>query len=263
MEDKSRPYWSTSPLYGWGHLESLAVGDSHYWGVFAGLYDIEVYNTHFGKFNSEFGMQGMPSMNSIKKFSLPEDWSLDSSVMLTHERHPSQYGNIMHYVDLYYQSPATFEFTTYVCQAMQSYAMKTAFESHRRNKPRSMGTLMWQLNDVWPVTSWSGVDFYGTWKAVHFQSKRLFGDIFISAYQNDDNHISIYVVSEKNFDLTGDLTIKVLSFEGTVLFEKVLSNLSVLDNDSKKVFSINTDSDLSGVDQTSSVIYMSFLSHHD
>jgi beta-mannosidase len=87
--DPSRPYWSTSPLYGWGHEESLLVGDSHYWGVWAGKEDIEVYNKKFGRFNSEYGMQGMPCMNSVKKFSLPEDWSLDSPVMLMHEKHPT------------------------------------------------------------------------------------------------------------------------------------------------------------------------------
>jgi beta-mannosidase len=87
--DDSRPYTSTSPTIGWGHAESYTQGDSHYWGVWAGLEDIENFNIKYGRFTSEYGMQGMPCMNSVKKFSLPEDWSLESPVMLLHERHPS------------------------------------------------------------------------------------------------------------------------------------------------------------------------------
>ena len=82
--DNTRPYISSSP-----NSESQRKGDNHSWGVWANKQDIETYNTIVGRFTSEYGMQGMPSMNSIKKFTLPEDWSLESPVMLLHERHPS------------------------------------------------------------------------------------------------------------------------------------------------------------------------------
>jgi beta-mannosidase len=90
---------------------------------------------------------------------------------------------------------------------MQAYAMQTAIESHRRNKPRSMGTLMWQLNDVWPVTSWASVDYYGTWKAVHYMQKRIYQDLIISVHNNSDSQIDIYLVSELAADLEGTLSI--------------------------------------------------------
>jgi beta-mannosidase len=104
-------------------------------------------------------------MNTIKKFSIPEDWSLTSPVMQLHERHASGFGNLQYYLSLYYQNVTDFEMFVYVSQSSQTLAMRIAVESHRRNKPYSMGTIMWQLNDIWPVASWSGVDFYGTWKS--------------------------------------------------------------------------------------------------
>jgi len=113
-------------------------------------------------------------MNTIKKFAKELDWSLNSTVMLLHERHVSRYSTLELYSNMYYKPAADFEKYTYQTGVMQGLGIKIAVESHRRNKPYSMGSLVWQLNDVWPVTSWASVDSYGTWKAQHYVTKRLY-----------------------------------------------------------------------------------------
>ena len=101
-------------------------------------------------------------------------------------------------------------------QVLQGDAVKTAIEAHRRNRPYCMGTLFWQHNDCWPVASWSSRDYYGKWKAQHYFAKKAFRDIMLSTMDNDDD-ITVYVVSDKLKHVTGTLLIETYKYDGTLL----------------------------------------------
>src|SRR5207253_1451616 len=106
-----------------------------------------------GRFVSEYGMQGMPGMRTMKQFALPQDMDTSSPVMRTHQKHPFGWENIKYYIEQKFRTPKSFEDLVYVSQLMQADAIRTAIEAHRRNKPTTMGTMFWQWNDCWPVTS--------------------------------------------------------------------------------------------------------------
>jgi beta-mannosidase len=187
--DPSRSYWPSSPSMGWGRDSAYSKGDVHYWGVWWGKEPVEKYNEKVGRFNSEYGMQGMPDMKTISGFSddahqpqsfhIPYDTS--SVVMKTHQKHPFGYENIKFYIEQKFKTPQTFEDLVYVSQLMQADAVKTAINAHRRNQPITMGTMFWQWNDCWPVTSWSAIDYYGRKKALYYEVKRLFNPLFLFA----------------------------------------------------------------------------------
>jgi beta-mannosidase len=217
--DPARPYHPSSPSIGWGRKESLLSGDSHYWGVWWGGQPFEIYTEKVGRFMSEYGFQGMPSMNSIKKFTLTEDRKIGSPVMQVHQKHPRGTELINLYMERDYKIPSDFENYIYVSQLLQAEGMITAIEAHRRAMPRCMGTLYWQFNDCWPVTSWSSVDYYGNWKALHYFSKDAFSQTLVSPTLENTN-LKVYVITDdaKGFDAI--LKLKLMDFDGKNIWEK-------------------------------------------
>ena len=184
--DPKRPYWPSSPSLGWGRDSAYKKGDVHYWGVWWGKEPVEKYNEKVGRFNSEYGMQGMPDFKTIEKFTIPGDRDTSSSVMKIHQKHPFGYENIKLYIENKFRTPKTFEDLVYVSQLMQADAIKTAIEAHRNKYPTTMGTMFWQWNDCWPVVSWSAIDYYGRKKALYYQVRRSYADSIVRINDNGE-----------------------------------------------------------------------------
>ncbi|MGE4513228.1 MAG: glycoside hydrolase family 2 protein [Chryseobacterium sp.] len=190
-------YWPSSPSIGWGHKESLTEGDSHYWGVWWGEQPFEIYNEKVPRFASEYGFQGMPTLQTTKSmFSGKPDLSLQNGTIKAHEKHARGWEIIDNYMKRDYKVPADFVKYNYVSQLLQARGMQTAIEAHRRAKPYNMGTLYWQLNDCWPVVSWSSIDYLGNWKALHYQVKRSFENQIILQEEKDEI-LSFYVINDE------------------------------------------------------------------
>lgn len=218
------PYWQSSPSSIVPKQHATVTnknGDVHYWGVWWGKQPFEKYANNIGRFMSEYGFQSFPELESIKKYALPEDYDIESEVMCHHQR--SKIGNvtIKEYMDKYYRKPADFEKFIYVGQVLQAYGIQFAIEAHRRAMPYNMGSLVWQLNDCWPVASWSSSDYYHRWKALQYEIKRSFEPVIISAWKTDDN-TNISIVSDKLNDIQAQLELKVCDFSGKVLQTRTL-----------------------------------------
>ncbi|MGF1925357.1 MAG: glycoside hydrolase family 2 protein, partial [Bacteroidia bacterium] len=163
--DPSRPYISSSPKLGWGVKESITEGDSHYWGVWWGGEDFETFEKKTGRFVSEYGMQAMPNYSSVLRFTKPEDRYLFSDVIRSHQKAGNGFAKLAGYVNNYLLDSAkidklSVEDYTYLTQCVQYYGFKNMILIHQAKAPYNMGTLLWQLNDCWPVASWSITDYY-------------------------------------------------------------------------------------------------------
>ncbi|KQT30927.1 beta-mannosidase [Chryseobacterium sp. Leaf405] len=222
-KDKSI-YWESSPSIGWGHKESLTEGDSHYWGVWWGEQPFEIYNEKVPRFASEYGFQGMPSLENIKAmFSGNPDLSLENPTIKTHEKNARGFQIIDEYMKRDYVVPKDFVKYNYVSQLLQARGMQIAIEAHRRAKPYNMGTLYWQLNDCWPVISWSSIDYLGNWKALHYQVKRSFENQVILT-EEKDGILNFYAVNDELKRFEGvQLEMEVNKFNG----ENILTAVSV------------------------------------
>lgn len=179
--DGSRPYISTSPKNGWGHKESFTEGDSHYWGVWWGLEDWEIFENKTGRFVSEYGMQAMPNYSTIKNYTNSSDRYLFSTVINAHQKASDGFKKLNHYLHKYFVDTAklstlSLEDYTYLTQCLQYYILKNSIAIHRSKEPYTMGTLLWQLNDCWPVTSWSITDYSREPKAAYYAVKDAYRD---------------------------------------------------------------------------------------
>ena len=174
-----RPYITTSPLYGWGHPECVTHGDSHYWGVWWGEEPFEKYAEKTGRFMSEFGFQSYPMLSTLRRV-IPEDQLyIDSPAMKNHQKHGRGREIIDKAMRQYYgfdSKTLNLEDYCYVSQLLQAWGTGYGIFQHIRQQPHCMGTLYWQLNDCWPVASWSSIDFYGNWKALHYRVQDLYAD---------------------------------------------------------------------------------------
>lgn len=224
-------YWPSSPSIGWGHKESLTEGDSHYWGVWWGEQPFEIYNEKVGRFMSEYGFQGMPTLATTKTmFSGVPDLSLQNSVIKAHEKHARGWEIINEYMKRDYHVPADFVKYNYISQLLQARGMQIAIEAHRRAKPYNMGTLYWQLNDCWPVVSWSSIDYLGNWKAFHYQAKRSFEPLLISVAETEKAY-DIYFINDLMNAVSADSGAELFDFDGNFLWgidaaDKIKANSS-------------------------------------
>ncbi len=176
-------YWPSSPSSGgsFDNPNDFNRGDVHYWEVWHGQKPFTEYRKYFFRFASEFGFQSFPSPKTIDQFTLPEDRNIFSEVMEKHQKNGAANGKILYYLADNFKYPKDFDSLVYTSQVLQAEAIKYGVEHWRRNRGRCMGAIYWQLNDCWPVASWSSIDYYGRWKALHYYAKRFFASVLLSA----------------------------------------------------------------------------------
>ena len=219
LYDGTRPYWPSSPSKGWGRPESLTEGDVHYWGVWWGELPYEVYREKVGRFNSEYGYQSYPDYSTLLKIAEGEALSKDAEVIAAHQKHARGTRQIDDFIKRYYPNaqPKDFEEYVHLSQLSQAYGMEIAIEAHRTAKPYNMGTLYWQLNDAWPVTSWSSIDYYGNPKVFQERLKTLYAPVLLSLDKKD---YGVFVTSDLLRNIDGLLTVNVCDLEDHLLFEQ-------------------------------------------
>lgn len=213
--DGTRFYMHSSPYEAnWGRPNSWKTGDSHNWGTWHGRKPFESFDTDVPRFMSEYGFQAFPEMKTIRTFAEEKDFELESPVMNAHQKADIGNALIRQTMRLYYRVPEKFEDLVYVGLVLQGQGIRHGIEAHRRNRPYCMGSLFWQLNDSWPVVSWSGIDYYGNWKALMYQSKRAFAPILINAIKEGDD-LCVYLVSDELQDHDGvRLDVELMDFDG-------------------------------------------------
>lgn len=255
-------YWSSSPSIGWGRKESLLQGDSHYWGVWWGKEPFEIYEKKVGRFMSEYGFQGMPNLETLKKVLHNEDLNFNSEAFKNHQKHPTGYETINEYMERNYVVPKDFEDYAYVSQLLQARGMKIAIEAHRRAKSYCMGTLYWQFNDCWPVTSWSSLDYYGNWKAFHYQAKRSFENVLLSVEVTDSGIYKFFVINDGMQNYVGELKAEIRNFNGQLLWQR--SSYCKSDASSNVSAILLPFPSLKEIDTKNSYLKMEFISgdHH-
>ena len=194
-------------------------GDMHFWTVWHALAPPTDYLKVKPRFMSEYGFQSFPEMRTIRTFAKPEDLDIRSTVMQSHQKNHGGNERILTYMLREYREPKDFASFVYLSQVQQAEVIKLGAEHLRRNRPRTMGSLYWQLNDCWPVASWASVDYYGRWKALQYYARRFYDDVLVSPYEHDGK-VEIYVVSDKLQPMSGKVHARLLDFSGNVLSEK-------------------------------------------
>lgn len=245
--DPGRFYWASSPQASDSISRDFDNGDHHYWGVWWGKEPFSNYHTNLARFMSEYGFQSFPEYNTVKKYTKEEDWDIYSEVMKSHQR--SSIGNKT--IELYllrdYKKPEKFEDFLYVGQVLQAEGTRQAMEGHRIAMPYTMGSLYWQLNDCWPVASWSSMDYYGNWKAMQYFSKKAFANILVAPRLEGDT-LKTYVVSDKLESIDGDLNLKLLDFNGNEIWSDNRT-IKVKSNTSEVYYSVDVNEILKGTNR--------------
>jgi beta-mannosidase len=210
-------YYESSPRYSRYNPKSFTEGDNHDWFVWHDEKPFEHFEENVPRFMSEYGFQSFPDWRTIESFTDINDRELESKVMLDHQKHPKGNALIKKYMDRSFQKPKNFEDFTYISQLVQADGIGRAIEAQRRAKPYCMGSLYWQMNDVWPVASWSSMDNKGHWKALQYAAREAFADVLLSPKVLKDS-LSVSLINDKKTTVEGDFFIYVMDFAGKVLY---------------------------------------------
>lgn len=222
-------YWPASPSSGGSFFKpnDENMGDTHYWKVWHGERPFKDFRNYYFRYLSEFGFQSFPTLPTIKEFTLEKERNIFSRVMEMHQRNDSANGRILKYLSQTYLYPTTFEGLIYASHLLQAEAIKYGVEHFRRNRGRCMGTIYWQLNDIWPTASWASIDYNGRWKALQYYAKRFFAPITVSFEEIDEFTNRVAIVSEPSeIKLGGKFCVKNETLED---IESVL-NYSICNN---------------------------------
>ena len=181
-EDPAAFYWPSSPSSGGNYDNPWDEnrGDVHYWDVWHGNKPFTEYRKFYFRYLSEFGFQSFPCLKTVESFTEETDRNIFSRVMEMHQRNAAANGKILNYLSAMYLYPKDFDSLLYTSQLLQADAIRYGVEHFRRHRGRCMGAVVWQLNDIWPVASWAGIDYYGRYKALHYAEKRMFAPVMIS-----------------------------------------------------------------------------------
>jgi beta-mannosidase len=177
--DPTRVFWPSSPCSGDRDYERNSHynrGDCHLWGVKGSDFHLDGYYAIKARFVSEYGFASYPPMRLVKKFAAPEDMRLDSPVWLNHIKKPQVVGIISNHLERYYHKPKSFEEVIDLSRKWQAFAVGTVTENWMKKAPYCRGTLLWQLNDWWPCTSWSLIDYDGVPKPAYEAVKKIFAE---------------------------------------------------------------------------------------
>jgi len=237
--DGTRDYWPSSPKNGWGKPESLTEGDVHYWGVWWGELPYEAYLEKVGRFNSEFGYQAYPNIETkhqkhprgeeliqkhIERYVISTEAKRNGEIpRKLEEISPlptvGRNDNDDSVISSLSRNPLIAETNekVYYSQLSQAYGIGLAIEAQRAAKPRCMGTLYWQLNDAWPVISWSSIDYEGNKKILHERLAELYAPILIGVLPTTDDNFTVYAVSDLYREINATLLLKVKDFDDNIL----------------------------------------------
>ena len=221
--DQTRPYWPSSPSSGGNFQDpqSPDYGDSHYWKVWHEGFPLESYRSFDSRFMSEFGFESFPDMKTIKSFCQENQMFYDSEIMENHQKNPAGNQKIYDYMEKRFNIPKSFEKQVILSQITQAEAMEYGVEHWRRNRNNChcMGALYWQINDCWPVASWSSIDYYARWKALHYFAKKFYNPFYINAFETND-FFEIWFCNDLPMKFKGKYTFKLMDLFGKILYEK-------------------------------------------
>lgn len=217
----SHNYWPSSPMGGWKKPVTAAKpqsGDLHFYIAMLNL-PFSAYQETPSRFFSEHGFHAWPDKKAVYEFTNPEDRQIDSPVMNAHNKELSGNALISKYILMYYREPKNFDSYIYLSQAVQAEGMKLALETHRSWMPYTMGTLYWQINDVWPGATWASMDYKNRLKPLHYKVKKAFAPISVIA-SDFKNEFKVNVVADQMKSFKAKIEMKITDFDGKVLWNK-------------------------------------------
>ena len=200
--DPDRSYWPSSPSSDvpFDDPNSQRQGDTHYWDVWHKRKPFTAYRDQFPRFMSEFGFQALPPLATIRTYAEEPDWNMTSYIMEHHQKNASGNGLMIAQMTDHFRLPKDFPSLVYLSMVLQSEGIRYGVEHWRRHIDRVAGIIYWQLNDCWPVASWSSLDYFGRWKALHYAARRFFAPLLLSI-EDRGAEADIYLTNDQPGDL--------------------------------------------------------------
>ena len=201
-------YWPASPSSGGGFDDPTCEtrGDVHFWKVWHGGVPFTEYRKHNFRFCSEYGFESYPSVKTTKSFCEEKDMNCFSRVMENHQKCQGGNKKILMYLADNYLYPSSFENLVYASQMLQADAIKYGVEHFRRCRPYCMGSIYWQFNDCWPVASWSSIDYFGRYKALHYAAKKFYAPVAMGLFRVK-NKLTVNISNETMNTFEGEVRI--------------------------------------------------------
>ncbi|KRC51913.1 beta-mannosidase [Leifsonia sp. Root227] len=216
-EDPNRPYWAGSPYSGTMdvHPNADEHGVKHVWDVWNEA-DYTVYKDYAPRFVSEFGWQGPATYSTIERAVSDRPLTSTSPGMLHHQKANDGNGKLERGLAPHIVVPQEFDDWHFAMQLNQARAVAFGIEHYRSLRPRCFGTIVWQLNDCWPVTSWAAIDGDGRKKPLWYALKSAYASRLLTIQPGNDG-IDVVGVNDGGDAWREPITVRRMTLDGRVL----------------------------------------------
>ena len=194
-----------------------------------------------GRFSNEFGYHSMPSLQTWQQALVPSDWYFNSSTIVLRNHHyppgntnTSNFyngslgmGEMTRAVEEWYPTPlktdsvANFSAWCHATQIFQADYYVNQIQFYRRGSglpQRTLGSLYWQLEDIWQAPTWASVEYDGRWKILHYRAKDAYSNLIVSPFFNSSTGLlEVYVTSDLWDSASGTATATWYDWSGNVL----------------------------------------------
>lgn len=258
--DNVTPYIPGSPV-GNSYMHSVDSddqGDTHLWQVWHGLKPLTYYRCRYTRFCSEFGLESFPDLRTLREYIRPEDWSLNSDVMMVHQKCKNGNNKMLYYMASRFRIMKDFGDIVTLTQIIQSEGVRDATEHWRRNRGRCNGSLWWQLNDCWPTGSWASMDYKGRYKVLQYAAKHFFAPVMVSL-EDTREHVDIYLINDLTKSFEGSLRWRAVRFDGTLIHEEALDKVAISALSAKRKARLNLSAFLTHADRKNSFLQVDLM----
>ncbi|WP_405014720.1 glycoside hydrolase family 2 protein [Kitasatospora sp. NBC_01539] len=214
--DPTRPYWPGTPYSGRPDLppNDPAEGTVHIWDVW-NREDYTRYGAYAPRFVAEFGFQGPPAHATLRR-AVSGELHQDAPLVLHHQKATDGNAKLLRGLGAHLPQPSGYDDWHYLTQLNQARAITYGIEHFRALAPHCRGTIVWQLNDCWPVTSWAAVDGDGRRKPLWYALRRVYADRLLAVRDGE-----VVLVNGAADRWKGELSVTRHRFDGTLLAGEV------------------------------------------
>jgi beta-mannosidase len=234
--DPLRPYWPSSPFGSEQDPNSEKSGNRHQWDIWSSGVDYPEVKSDRSLFVAEFGFQGPANRITLENALPKSEWQPEAPAFLFHNKQDEGNDLVIHFLNCHLPLRNNWQDFIYLTQLNQGFALKTCIEHWRSRWPKTAGSIIWQLNDCWPVTSWSLIDSDLIPKIAYYFVKKAFSKILVYFKERDDV-IDVFLLNCSSDQFKGVLKILIIDLKSGNVIGHDDFELSIMGDDNKKIHS--------------------------
>ncbi len=235
--DPARPYWPSTPFGEGEDPNSTKSGNRHQWDMWSRFTDYANVKNDESLFVTEFGFQAPANYDTMAAVLPAKELDPQSRIFEFHNKQVEGPERLYKFLSGHLPVREGLKEFIYLTQLNQAFALRECVEHWQMRFPKTNGSIIWQLNDCWPVSSWAVIDSNNIPKTSYYSVKNSFSSSLI-LFEREENSLAVYVLNHSINNVKLKADIQLIKIPSGKCMNVVFENLDIKSESKLKVFSI-------------------------